>query len=74
MMLASPILAILNFLPACRKPIVGAPLMMLACDELRVVPATIHIALNKVPASHFNSANHRKMSASVLLSKDQFWH
>ena len=29
----------------------GGPMMMLSCDDLRVVPATIHIALNKVPNS-----------------------
>ena len=29
----------------------GGPLMMLACDKLRVVPATVHIPLNKVPNS-----------------------
>lgn len=29
----------------------GGPMMMLVCDDLRVVPATIHIALNKVPES-----------------------
>ena len=27
----------------------GGPMMMLACDDLRVVPATIHIALAEVP-------------------------
>ena len=29
----------------------GAPLMMLAGDTLRVVPATVHIALRDVPAA-----------------------
>ena len=29
----------------------GGPMMMLACDDLKVVPATIHIALSKVPKS-----------------------
>ena len=29
----------------------GAPTMMLACDELRVVPVTIHMALNEVPGA-----------------------
>ena len=40
-----------EFLASLSKPIAGGPLMMLACDELRVVPATIHIALSKVPAA-----------------------
>jgi 4-hydroxythreonine-4-phosphate dehydrogenase len=29
----------------------GAPLMMLACKELRVVPATVHIPIKDVPAA-----------------------
>ncbi|WP_224824599.1 4-hydroxythreonine-4-phosphate dehydrogenase PdxA [Cognatishimia sp. MH4019] len=35
---------------------VGSVVMMLACDELRVVPATIHIPLKDVPA-HLSAAN-----------------
>ena len=40
-----------EFLASLAEPDRGAPLMMLACDALRVVPATIHIALNEVPQS-----------------------
>ena len=54
-----------EFLASLSKPIVGAPLMMLACDELRVVPATIHIALNKVPAS---------ISTTLIIEKCQLLH
>ncbi|MDC0649811.1 4-hydroxythreonine-4-phosphate dehydrogenase PdxA [Alphaproteobacteria bacterium] len=54
-----------EFLASLSKPIAGAPLMMLACDELRVVPATIHIALNKVPAA---------ISAALIIKKCQLLH
>ena len=54
-----------EFLANLSKPVAGAPLMMLACDELRVVPATIHIALNKVPAA---------ISTSLIIEKCQLLH
>lgn len=38
-----------EFLETLSEPRPGAPTMMLACDELRVVPITIHIALSDVP-------------------------
>lgn len=37
-----------EFLATMSDPRPGAPTMMLACDELRVVPVTIHIALKDV--------------------------
>jgi len=51
-----------EFLASLATPVPGAPLMMLACDALRVVPATIHIALNKVPES---------ISTSLIIEKCQ---
>ena len=54
-----------EFLASLSKPVAGAPLMMLACDELRVVPATIHIALNKVPAA---------ISTAMIIEKCQLLH
>jgi 4-hydroxythreonine-4-phosphate dehydrogenase len=54
-----------EFLASLSKPAVGAPLMMLTCDELRVVPATIHIALNKVPAA---------ISTGLIIEKCQLLH
>ena len=54
-----------EFLASLAKPVAGAPLMMLACDELRVVPVTIHIALNKVPAS---------ITTSLIVEKCQLLH
>ena len=47
---------------------------MLACDALRVVPATIHIALNKVPESHLNIVDHREMSAFEHKPDKRIWH
>ena len=38
-----------EFLATLSDPRPGAPTMMLACDELRVVPVTIHMALEDVP-------------------------
>ena len=38
-----------EFLGAMSPHRLGAPAMMLACDELRVVPVTVHIALSEVP-------------------------
>ena len=38
-----------EFLATLSAPRDGAPAMMLACDELRVVPVTIHMALRDVP-------------------------
>ena len=38
-----------EFLATLAAPRDGAPTMMLACDELRVVPVTIHMALREVP-------------------------
>ena len=38
-----------EFLATLSAPRDGAPVMMLACAELRVVPVTIHIALREVP-------------------------
>jgi 4-hydroxythreonine-4-phosphate dehydrogenase len=38
-----------EFLATLSAPHDGAPAMMLACDELRVVPVTIHMALRDVP-------------------------
>ena len=40
-----------EFLATLSEPRPGAPAMMLACDELRVVPVTIHIAVNDVPGA-----------------------
>ena len=40
-----------EYLASLSTTVPGGPMMMLACDELRVVPATIHIALKKVPNS-----------------------
>ena len=37
-----------EYLSSLATTMPGGPLMMLACDKLRVVPATIHIPLNKV--------------------------
>lgn len=37
-----------EFLGSLCAPVKGAPLMMLACDELRVVPLTVHIPLSDV--------------------------
>ncbi len=41
-------LACKEFPSTAKTPIL--PVMMLACDELRVIPATIHVALRDVPA------------------------
>ena len=38
-----------EFLATLSTPRDGAPVMMLACAELRVVPVTIHIAVREVP-------------------------
>jgi len=38
-----------EFLATLSAPRRGAPTMMLACDALRVVPVTIHVALREVP-------------------------
>lgn len=38
-----------EYLSSLATTMPGGPLMMLACDKLRVVPATIHIPLSKVP-------------------------
>ena len=38
-----------EFLGTLCSPRSGAPAMMLACDQLRVVPVTVHIALRDVP-------------------------
>jgi 4-hydroxythreonine-4-phosphate dehydrogenase len=38
-----------EFLATLSAPRDGAPVMMLACDGLRVVPVTIHLALREVP-------------------------
>lgn len=38
-----------EFLATLSTPRDGAPTMMLACDELRVVPVTVHMALRDVP-------------------------
>jgi len=54
-----------EFLASISKPAAGAPLMMLACDKLRVVPATTHIALNKVPAA---------ISTPLIIKKCQLLH
>ena len=54
-----------EFLASLSKPVAGGPLMMLACDELRVVPATIHIALSKVPAA---------ISTALIIEKCQLLH
>ena len=40
-----------EYLSSLSTTMPGGPLMMLACDDLRVVPATIHIPLRKVPRS-----------------------
>lgn len=40
-----------EFLATLSPPRDGAPAMMLACDELRVVPVTIHMALREVPGT-----------------------
>ncbi len=40
-----------EFLATLSTPRAGAPTMMLACDDLRVVPVTIHMALKDVPAA-----------------------
>jgi 4-hydroxythreonine-4-phosphate dehydrogenase len=40
-----------EFLATFGNVATGAPLMMLACDELRVVPATVHIPLKDVSAA-----------------------
>ena len=40
-----------EFLATLSEPRPGAPAMMLACDELRVVPVTIHIAVSDVPGA-----------------------
>ena len=40
-----------EYLSSLSTTMPGGPLMMLACDKLRVVPATVHIPLNKVPNS-----------------------
>ena len=40
-----------EFLATLSAPRDGAPTMMLACDELRVVPVTIHMALREVPGA-----------------------
>ena len=40
-----------EYLSSLAKTLPGGPLMMLACDELRVVPATIHIPLTEVANS-----------------------
>ena len=40
-----------EYLSSLSTTVSGGPLMMLACDDLRVVPATIHIPLRKVPKS-----------------------
>lgn len=40
-----------EFLATLSAPRDGAPTMMLACEELRVVPVTIHIALKDVPSA-----------------------
>lgn len=40
-----------EFLATLSAPRAGAPTMMLACDELRVVPVTVHMALKDVPAT-----------------------
>jgi 4-hydroxythreonine-4-phosphate dehydrogenase len=38
-----------EFLGSLSPHLIGAPAMMLACDALRVVPVTVHIALRDVP-------------------------
>ena len=40
-----------EYLSSLATTMTGGPLMMLACNELRVVPATVHIPLNEVPSS-----------------------
>ena len=40
-----------EFLATLSAPRAGAPTMMLACDALRVVPVTVHMALQDVPAA-----------------------
>ena len=40
-----------EYLSSLATTMPGGPLMMLACDKLRVVPATVHIPLSKVPNS-----------------------
>jgi len=40
-----------EFLATLSAPRTGAPAMMLACDALRVVPVTIHMALREVPGA-----------------------
>ena len=40
-----------EYISSLAKTMPGGPLMMLACDKLRVVPATVHIPLNKVSNS-----------------------
>ena len=40
-----------EYLSSLAETMPGGPLMMLACDKLRVVPATVHIPLHKVPNS-----------------------
>jgi 4-hydroxythreonine-4-phosphate dehydrogenase len=40
-----------EYLSSLATTMPGGPLMMLACDKLRVVPATVHIPLKKVPNS-----------------------
>ena len=40
-----------EFLASLSEAGPGAPAMMLACDELRVVPVTIHIAVSDVPGT-----------------------
>ncbi len=40
-----------EYLASLATTMPGGPLMMLACDKLRVVPATAHIPLGKVPGS-----------------------
>ncbi|MDC1383592.1 4-hydroxythreonine-4-phosphate dehydrogenase PdxA [Candidatus Puniceispirillum sp.] len=43
----------------------GGPMMMLACDDLKVVPATVHIALNKVP---------KKITIQLIIEKCTLMH
>ena len=40
-----------EYLSSLATTMPGGPLMMLACDKLRVVPATVHIPLKEVSNS-----------------------
>ena len=54
-----------EFLASLSDTADGGPLMMLTCDQLRVVPATIHIPLSAVPAA---------ISTDLILQKVRLMH